>query len=123
MREFLVLPGALLMALRGLRTLSTRRILRNPMPEPPNMEMRETETTTMSRQLKAYEKVNIAGQFPPFLQVSFYFFIHVIVHVLYRCKTKKIPQSEYSINSSSRTLPFKLADILRCMLPEQTPDI
>jgi hypothetical protein len=41
------------MALRGLRTLSTRRILRNPMPEPPNMEMRETETTTMSRQLKA----------------------------------------------------------------------
>jgi hypothetical protein len=52
-RAFLVLPGALLMALRGLSTLSTRRILRKPMPEPPNMEMRETETTTMSRQLKA----------------------------------------------------------------------
>ena len=45
-------PFALLMALRGLRTRRTRRILRNPMPLPPKIEMRETLTTTMSRQLK-----------------------------------------------------------------------
>ena len=39
------------MALRGLNTLRTLRILRKPMPEPPKIEIRETETTTISRQL------------------------------------------------------------------------
>ena len=39
------------MALRGLNTLRTLRILRKPMPEPPKMEIRETDTTTISRQL------------------------------------------------------------------------
>ena len=41
----------LLIALRGLSTLRTLRILRNPMPEPPKMEIRDTDTTTISKQL------------------------------------------------------------------------
>ena len=50
----MLLPGALLIALRGLRTRSTRRIFRKPIPEPPKMDIKDTETTTISRQLKAY---------------------------------------------------------------------
>ena len=50
------LPGALLIALRGLRTLRTLRILRNPIPEPPNIDIRDTDTTMMSRQLKACQQ-------------------------------------------------------------------
>ena len=45
-------PFALLMALKGLNTRSTRRILRKPIPLPPKIEIRETDTTTISRQLK-----------------------------------------------------------------------
>ena len=40
------------MARRGRKTRRTRRIFRKPIPDPPNIEMSDTETTTTSRTLK-----------------------------------------------------------------------
>jgi hypothetical protein len=44
------------MARSGLSTLSTLRIFRKPIPDPPKIEIRDTDTTTISKQLKACNK-------------------------------------------------------------------